>query len=216
MVYYAFLKFTGNQATNRWLITAPNPEAVDEWWREASEKFEVKRLSPDFYTYTNGTVWTFAPDASLKIFFTLMYDRDSRIALTFHQPERTDVVSGNAYYVRSKTSKDLYWLESGGLIYASKAGRTRFVIRITGQQNGEKNNIVVIDKDSISLGAMSKKGIRYVSTNDDGELVLSGRSGNMFYGDLKKNFLAQGQPGETETIQVTQAIGYGEEWELVQ
>ncbi|RFN40536.1 hypothetical protein FIE12Z_13042, partial [Fusarium flagelliforme] len=123
---------------------------------------------------------------------------------------------------------DLYWLESDGLIYATKKGRTRFVIRITGQQNGEKNNIVVIDKDPVSLGAMGSKGLRYVTTDDDGKLILSGRSGSLFYGDLKKNFLAQGQAGEpekagdtkkageSEGIQVTQAIGYGEEWELVQ
>ena len=86
-----------NETANRWLITAPNPEAVDEWWREASEKSDVRRLSPDFYTYTNGTPPTFAPTASAKIMFTLMYDRDSRVTSIFDQPDRTDVVGGNAY-----------------------------------------------------------------------------------------------------------------------
>ena len=86
-----------NESANRWLIAAPNPEAVDEWWREASEKSDVRRLSPDFYTYTNGTPPSFAPTASAKIMFTLIYDRDSRPTSIFNQPDRADVVSGNAY-----------------------------------------------------------------------------------------------------------------------
>ncbi|RBR09587.1 uncharacterized protein FIESC28_09806 [Fusarium coffeatum] len=194
-----------NEALNRWLITAPNPEAVDEWWREASEKSDVRRLGTDFYTYTNGTPPTFAPTTSAKIMFTLIYDRDARPTSIFDQPDRTDVVG------------DIYWLEIGGLIYATKQGRTRFVIRLAGQQqqNGDRNNIVLIDKDFVSISAMGSKGIKYVSTNEDGELILNGHSHGLFYGDLKKNFLAQGQTGESDSVQITQTDGYGEEWELV-
>jgi hypothetical protein len=101
------------------------------------------------------------------------------------------------------------------LIYATKLGRTRFIVRLSGEQNSDRNRTVLIGKDTISISAVGGKGQKYVGTNDDGDLTLTGHSHGMYYGDLNKNFLAQGETGNTDSIQVTQSDGYGEQWELV-
>jgi hypothetical protein len=81
------------------VLAAPNPETIDEWYREASAKYDhVKRLAPDFYTFGTGTqVWDLAPSFINKIMFTKLNDRDCRVLSTISQPDRTDVVSGDSY-----------------------------------------------------------------------------------------------------------------------
>jgi hypothetical protein len=84
---------------SRYLLAAPNAETIDEWWREVSSKHDqVKRLAPDYYSFGAGpAAYDLAPSFVNKIMFTLLNDRDARIMSTFGQPERTDVVSGEAY-----------------------------------------------------------------------------------------------------------------------
>ncbi|RGP77586.1 hypothetical protein FLONG3_4277 [Fusarium longipes] len=218
MVYHAFLRTKDNCEVYRYVLTAPSPEVVDEWWREASQKFDVKRLSPDFYIFDidKGKPHTYAPEATRKIIFTLLNDIEGRVVPTFNQPVRTDVVSGNSYYIRSKTDHELYWLESGGFITASKRGRTRFTVRLVDPPNGERNaRTVLLDTDEISLGAQRGKGMKYIGVDDDTALTLGGHTINMHYSDLKRSFLAEGLPDEGGDIRITKEDDQGEEWELV-
>ncbi|KAM5350045.1 hypothetical protein ACJ41O_006550 [Fusarium nematophilum] len=216
MVYYALLKFQDNEPYYRYLLAAPNPETIDEWWREVSEKDECnfKRLAPDFYTWNRKKeAYNAAPDYNSKIMFTLLNDRDARIMSTFSQPQRTDIVSGESYYIRSKSNPEYYWLEKDGQLWATKSGRTRFIVRIDG--SGQKDDKVIIGKDQISITAVGGRNNKYVSVSDSGDLVTSGHTCRMFFSDLKKHFLAQGEHGASASLTISKVDGHGEEWELV-
>ncbi|KAI1040282.1 hypothetical protein LB505_003586 [Fusarium chuoi] len=218
MVYYAFLKWQTSEPNYRYLLTAPDAETIDEWWREASTKYpeHVKRLGPDFYSWGSDTqAWDLAPSFLNKIIYTLLNDRDGRIISNFAQPPRVSVLSGDSYYIRSKSSPELYWLEKGGLIYATKQGRTRFTFRLDGERDSDRNRTVIIGKDYISVSAVGGSTRKYVSVNDNGEVVLSGHSCRMYYGDLKNMYLAQGEIDNLGNASLMKADGFGEEWELV-
>jgi hypothetical protein len=216
MVYYALLKYESSEPHYRYLLAAPNAETIDEWWREASSKDaeKVHRLAPDYYSWGSGAqAYDLGPSFVNKIMYTLLNDRDARIMSTFNQPERTDVVSGQSYYIRSKSNPELYWYAGGnGQIWATNQGRTRFIFRIDAEE--EKNRTVLIGKDYISIVAVGEKNQKYVSVSDNGELVLGGHSCRMYYNDLKRNFLAQGETSNGSAL-VTKVDGHGEEWELV-
>ncbi|KAF5695080.1 hypothetical protein FDENT_639 [Fusarium denticulatum] len=218
MVYYAFLKWQTSEPNYRYLLTAPDAETIDEWWREASTKDleHVKRLGPDFYSWDSGAqAWDLAPSFLNRIIYTLLNDRDGRIISNFAQPPRVSVLSGDSYYIRSKSSPELYWLEKGGLIYATKQGRTRFTFRLDGERDSDRNRTVIIGKDYISVSAVGGSAQKYVSVNDNGEVVLSGHSCRMYYSDLKNMYLAQGEAGDLKSATVMKTDGFGEEWELV-
>ncbi|KAJ4264540.1 hypothetical protein NW762_005742 [Fusarium torreyae] len=220
MVYYALLKYTTSEPNYRYLLAAPNAETIDEWWREASSKdsANVKRLAPDYYSWGSGAqAWNLVDPAwNNKIMYTLLNDRDARVMSTFNQPDRVDVISGEAYYIRSKSNPELYWLATkDGQIWATKQGRTRFIFRVDGEQGSDKNRTVIIGKDYISIRAVGDGNQKYVSVNDNSEVVLSGHSCRLYYSDLKRNYLAQGDSGTSGSAPVTKVDGYGEEWELV-
>jgi hypothetical protein len=120
-----------------------------------------------------------------------------------------------SYYIRSKSSPELYWLEKGGLIYATKQGRTRFTFRLDGERDSDRNRTVVIGKDYISVSAVGGSTQKYVSVNDNGEAVLSGHSFRMYYSDLKNMYLAQGEADDLKSATVMKTDGFGEECELV-
>jgi hypothetical protein len=120
-----------------------------------------------------------------------------------------------SYYIRSKSSPDLYWLAKDGLIYATKQGRTRFLFRLDGERDSDRNRTVIIGKDYISVGAVGGTAQKYVSVNDNGEVVLSGRGGRMYFNDLKNMFLAQGEIDNLGNASLFKTDGFGEEWELV-
>ncbi|KAF4952246.1 hypothetical protein FGADI_6866 [Fusarium gaditjirri] len=195
MVYYAFPKWQKSEPNYRYLLAAPDAETIDEWRREASTKDpeHVKRLSPGFYSWDTDTqAWDLAPSFINKIIYTLLNDRDGRIISNFNQPARVSAISGNSYYIRSKSSPDIYWLAKGGLIYATKQGRTRFAFRLDRQRDRDRNRTVIIGKDYISVSTVGGSAQKYVSVNDNGEVVLSGYSCRMCYSDdLKNMFLAQ-------------------------
>ncbi|RBR21284.1 hypothetical protein FVER53590_08682 [Fusarium verticillioides] len=218
MVYYAFLKWQTSEPNYRYLLTAPDAETIDEWWREASTKDpeHVKRLGPDFYSWGSGAqAWDLAPSFLNKIIYTLLNDRDGRIVSNFAQPPRVSVLSDDSYYIRSKSSPDLYWLEKGGLIYATKQGRTRFTFRLDGERDSDRNRTVIIGKDYISVSAVGGSAQKYVSVNDNGEVVLSGHSCRMYYSDLNNIYLGQGEADDLKSATVMKTDGFGEEWELV-
>ncbi|KAF9774145.1 hypothetical protein IL306_007895 [Fusarium sp. DS 682] len=217
MVYYALIKYQPEEPNYRYLIAAPDADTIDEWWREASAKFDhVKRLAPDFYSFDAGANgWGLAPSFDKKVMYTLLNDRDARIMSTFAQAPRTDVVSNEAYYIRSKSSPELYWFAKEGLIYATKRGRTRFIFRLDGDRDNDANRVVLIGKDPISISAVGPSPQKYVGVDDNGQITLTGRGGRMYYSDLKKGFLAQGEIDNAGNAYLFKSDGYGEEWELV-
>lgn len=117
--------------------------------------------------------------------------------------------------IRSKSSPELYWLEKGGLIYATKQGRARFTFRLDGERDSDRNRTVIIGKDYISVSTVGGSAQKYVSVNDNGEVVLSGHSCRMYYSDLKNMYLAQGESGDLKSATVMKTDGLGKEWELV-
>ncbi|RBQ68747.1 hypothetical protein FVER14953_08682 [Fusarium verticillioides] len=210
MVYYAFLKWQTSEPNYRYLLTAPDAETIDEWWREASTKDpeHVKRLGPGLYSWGSGAqAWDLAPSFLNKIIYTLLNDRDGRIISNFAQPPRVSILSGD--------SPELYWLEKGGLIYATKQGRARFTFRLDGERDSDRNRTVIIGKDYISVSTVGGSAQKYVSVNDNGEVVLSGHSCRMYYSDLKNMYLAQGESGDLKSATVMKTDGLGKEWELV-
>ncbi|CAF3497139.1 hypothetical protein SNK03_000023 [Fusarium graminearum] len=223
MVYYAYAKYiSADKRYYRYILAAPDAGTIDEWWREASSNANnsLVRLAPDFYTWSGGAnVWDLAPKIADKIIISLVSNQDSLDTSnldTFHQPERADVVSGNSFYIRSKSNPELYWLAKNDQIWATNQGRTRFIFRIDGD-HGNNNKNVIIASDEISIvpvGGESKQ--KYVAVSDDSELVLSGHSCRMYYGDLKRNFLAQGETGSSGSALIAKVEGHGEEWELIQ
>jgi hypothetical protein len=109
----------------------------------------------------------------------------------------------------------VYWLAKGDVIYAgANVGRTRFTFRIDGGQDDKKT--VLIGTDQISIVAVGGSDQKYVSVSDQSQVVLSGHSCRMHYGDLKRNFLAQGEVLEVTSLKIMKVEGHGEEWELVE
>ncbi|KAI1070241.1 hypothetical protein LB507_010246 [Fusarium sp. FIESC RH6] len=196
-------------------------EVIDEWWREASsiDKNNVVRLSPDFYTWSsNANAWNLAPEMADKIMIAHLSNQDTSESSNFevfHQPERANVVSGKSFYIRSKSNPDLYWLAKNDQIWATTQGRTRFIFRIDGDHDDKKT--VLIGSDQISIAPVGgESNQKYVSVSDNSEVVLSGHSCRMYYSDLKRNFLAQGETGNSGSALISKVEGHGEEWELIQ
>ncbi|KAJ4128981.1 hypothetical protein NW768_007507 [Fusarium equiseti] len=222
MVYYAYVKWIAAEKRYwRYLLTAPNAGTIDEWWREASSKADnnVVRLGPDFYTWSGGAqVWDLAPGMADKIMIAPVSNQDTYDYGNFeifHQPERADIVSGKSFYIRSKSNPELYWLAKNDQIWATTQGRTRFVFRIAGDNDDKKTVLIGSDEISITpVGGESSQ--KYVSVSDNSEIVLSGHSCRMYYSDLKRNLLAQGETGNSGSALVSKVEGHGEEWELIQ
>ncbi|KAH7174943.1 uncharacterized protein B0J16DRAFT_375687 [Fusarium flagelliforme] len=219
MVYFAFLKYLPSEPHWRYILAAPDAETIDEWWREASanKDNDVKRLSPDFYSWNNTgkNAWDLAPEFKDRIIYSLLSDTGHRNIPTFHQPKRADVTSGQSFYIRSKSNPELYWLAKNDQIWATTQGRTRFVFRIDGDHDDKKT--VLIGSDQISIAPVGgESSQKYVSVSDNSEIVLSGHSCRMYFRDLKTNFLAQGETGSSGSALVTKVEGHGEEWELIQ
>ncbi|SCV49576.1 uncharacterized protein FFFS_09112 [Fusarium fujikuroi] len=192
MVYYAFLKWQTSEPNYRYLLTAPNAETIDEWWREASTKDpeHVKRLGPDFYSWGSGAqAWDLAPSFLNKIIYTLLNDVDGRIISNFAQPPRVSVLSGDS------------------VALASPSGWTGRDI--------DRNRTVIIGKDYISVSAVGGSTQKYVSVNDNGEVVLSGHSCRIYYNDLKNMYLAHREIENLGNASLMKADGFGEEWKLI-
>ncbi|KAI9158188.1 hypothetical protein HJFPF1_06179 [Paramyrothecium foliicola] len=207
--------------TWRYLLTAPDPDTVDEWWRKVSEtKEDFHRLSPDFYSYTDGYPYQVAPEFEHRLIFSVVNNRDASQPSPIAHHQRTDLVSGDttgntltkpqSFYVRSKSCPDLHWWAYSGRIYVSRRGRTRFRFRIEGD-DGSKGEKIMIGDDRIIISSATDSQ-EMVGLDNSGELVLGGHSCGMYFKDLKRNLLAS---GEIDQAVVTKIDGAGEEWELV-
>ncbi|KAM0321266.1 hypothetical protein ACHAPQ_009533 [Fusarium lateritium] len=226
MVHYAYAHWRGKREVFRFIMVAANPETIDEWWRKAASKEEnhAKRITPDFYTYDipTGLAWDLVPQIDERIIWTNVCDWLSANMTTVSQPQRADVVSGGAYYIRSKSRPDFYWVAGSkdnekDRIRSSNQGRTRFIFNIEDDHEADKKGTVIIGSDFITITAVGTNGYKHVGVNDTGALLLQAHSERMVYKDLKNRFLAQGWSSDyNDGASVTEVDGYGEEWELVQ
>ncbi|OTB07023.1 hypothetical protein M426DRAFT_318384 [Hypoxylon sp. CI-4A] len=226
MVYYAYIKYEPNDIIYRWMITAPNADTIDEWWRAVSTPHKkdqgYQRLTPDFYTYSKGHPWDGAPEFSSRIFFTLLSDRDARIQSLFPHQERADLRSGQTFFIRSKSKPDVFWwVEPKGSILASTNYRSRFRFDIEGEESGT----VMVGKDTVSIhNVTDRQGAFGVTVGNDGLCTTSSHHKHTFpFGDLKRAFLSYhsgyidqkaGIFAQFPTVLVVEK-GNGEEWELV-
>ena len=90
------------------MIVFVNRATADEWWRAVTDsvaagynKFaEVKRLSPQFYTF-EGNIWETITDGRVaarflgRVFFTLLSKRDDRDLSIAPVLNYVDHISGN-------------------------------------------------------------------------------------------------------------------------
>lgn len=113
------------------------------------------------------------------------------------------------FYVRAKGNPKLYWTTyTNGLIYASETSRTRFCIRI----DGDDKNKIMIGSDAIIISSATDSK-RHLAVRDNGELYLSSHSTPMRFRDFKNNFLAEANgDADAPVVNVDNA---GEVWELV-
>ncbi|PTB61754.1 hypothetical protein BBK36DRAFT_1131009 [Trichoderma citrinoviride] len=217
MVYYALIKYTPSEPHYRYIVAAPDPETIDEWWRVVSEKAGVQwnRLAPDYYSFNHGLVWDSAPEFNDRLMYSLLNDRDGRFMGAFTQQPRTDHISGQTFFIRSKSSPYIYWAVKDNRIYASRFSRTRFRIKI----EGETKPKVMIGKDRISI-TLTTNSAQYLSISSNGELSVegSGSAGGIFFSHFKKGFLADGYEIGDDVNAAVRRVGNddGEEWELVQ
>ncbi|KAF2757482.1 hypothetical protein EJ05DRAFT_529186 [Pseudovirgaria hyperparasitica] len=202
MVHHAYIKYTPHRDATRFVVSAADADTIDEWWRahQKHKGLRMERMSPDFYT----------------IFLTLIVDAAGGTAVRngagmLDQASRTDHISGGTFYVRSKSEPSLYWwaAETGGRIYATRQGRTRFQIRIDAEDDRSKT--VMIKSDRVVLCAAHDPKLK-VST-EAGELCLDKHSDSFDFGDFKHRFLAGGMYDKEVVKRVD--FGFGEEWELV-
>lgn len=116
------------------------------------------------------------------------------------------------YFIRAKSNPEIYWYAApeGGKIYATRAGRTRFHIRIDNDE--DETRWVMIGKDRITMTSCANPKLSI--SVEGGELVLAARGAASFaFGDLRSRFLADGLIDKATVQQVEK--GHGEEWELV-
>lgn len=94
------------------MITAPDADTVDEWWRAVSapakKDLGYKRLAPDFYTYSKGYPFDAAPEFTSRLIFTLLNDRDGRGQTLIPDQKRTDHRSGQRYVYPSKYTPEMW------------------------------------------------------------------------------------------------------------
>ncbi|TFA98857.1 hypothetical protein CCMA1212_009272 [Trichoderma ghanense] len=217
MVYYALIKYAPSEPHFRYIVAAPDPETIDEWWRVVSEKPGVQwnRLAPDYYSFSHNPVWDSAPEFNNRLMYSFLNDRDFRFTGAFAQQPRTDHISGQTFFIRSKSSPYIYWAVKDGRIYASRFSRTRFRIKI----EGEVKPKVMIGKDSISI-TLTTNSAQYVSIRSNGELSVEGggSAGGILFSHFKKGFLADSYEIGDDVNAAVRRVGNddGEEWELVQ
>ncbi|KAF9893321.1 hypothetical protein FE257_011753 [Aspergillus nanangensis] len=216
MVFYAHIQTNGADAGYRYIIMAPRMEIVDEWYRAIATKkhdYDIRRVSPEFYTYNHHKLdvgHSTYSGRELPKFHDIMTftPLDSRMSPTFTNQGSVDRISGNTFYIRSKSDPRVFWHERGGDIYASQRFRTRFRIlnkdKIFGKQ-------VMVDSDLISISPTTLLDGE-VNVNDEDGLCIDVVGTDIALGDLKSHFIPL---WNGDNFRIIYDQGNGEEWELV-
>ncbi|OQE32840.1 hypothetical protein PENFLA_c001G03751 [Penicillium flavigenum] len=249
MVFYAYAINDTNEE-NRLLITASSVEVMDAWYRYSRQDglSTLKRKSPELYTYNYAShhVWHFVyhgvetPKVKGSIFFETMGPWNHNNQMNFLNQHAPDHLSGNAFYIRSKSNPRVFWNVAGGQVFASKVARTKFRINGLGLSKGD----VILPEDKITIAAIAGDPLKETTVQwkgdntfvadapevGNGAIVPGGPPnqgpGGYGYGfmprgvteftfsDLKKNFLAVGKHVEEADAKLAWFQDAGEEWEL--
>ncbi|EAU81063.2 hypothetical protein CC1G_10354 [Coprinopsis cinerea okayama7 len=169
--FYAYCHNVQDDNTWRLGLVFANRSTADEWWRAISEATSsipitksITRVTPQYYTH-DIRVWNmynFFVDGNIKsisdkfrgrLFITLEYDRSGRGVSVFPPLHIVDHVSGNWYYIRSKTAPHLFWFydETRNAIYASKEKRTRFKVSIRNPSPQTPKDAIMINSDDVVI-----------------------------------------------------------------
>ncbi|KAK5991487.1 hypothetical protein PT974_09770 [Cladobotryum mycophilum] len=215
MVYHALIKHTNSPYDFRYIVSVPDADAIDEWWRSVSgmKELGLKRLGPDFYSYGGADIGVLALTLRDRLVLTKAVSLDASQSIYVHQV-RTDHVSGGCFYIRSKSSPELYWILDGTWVRATKEGRTRFRIAIADESDPK----VMISSDKVSI-SLATDPTKYIVVGSKEQLYVGTSSSTMLFSYFKKNLLAESKLdtlGEGYVSYVKEVDeGVGEEWELV-
>ncbi|KAF9532965.1 hypothetical protein CPB83DRAFT_846690 [Crepidotus variabilis] len=169
-LFYAYFKNINDDWSYRYLAVFPSRDVADEWWRAISATTNyaasVRRVTSQFYTHdsskalasTSLTDPKGTPQFLNQVFFTLLNDRDGRILSIAPRDYGRDLISGQTYYIRSKTSPSEYWyiprsnssseVATSHQVTVSTTDRTLF--RIT-RTDANSDGTVMIKGDSVVL-----------------------------------------------------------------
>jgi len=175
----------------------------------------VKRVSPQFYTHDYGVagIAETITDARVarsflgKVFFTLLNDKDSRILSIIPEQNITDHISGNLFYIRSKSDPREFWYSppDDDRVYVSRKERTQFRIRL--RKEGSTDGIVMIGSDQIYVSRPEDND--YISIGMGGCLITAQKLDVFQFGDLEDGFRCK------RASKVIVKTKDGEGWELV-
>ncbi|KAF9038145.1 hypothetical protein BJ165DRAFT_1501037 [Panaeolus papilionaceus] len=192
-VFYAYIHNILDDNTWRMLMVFSSRSVADEWWRAISESDNAtsfQRINAQFYTHNpnvrNMYEFFYSPyfkdiNGAFrgKLFLTLLADRGGRDLSIIPNQEYTDHISGNWFYIRSKSNPSLYWCIINQRLYASEKHRTQFQIR----GRDLKDGTVMIGSDTITFQA--EDGCT-VNVDGDARLVESGAPYQFRFDDLEK------------------------------
>ncbi|KAJ5922522.1 hypothetical protein N7516_010225 [Penicillium verrucosum] len=210
MVFYAYAKNVSNMRDEeewRYVIVATNMEVLDEWYRTLQERLPAGAIGRPRKDYQSTKVGKETPEFDDRVKFTWLPRVDGRNYVTFYNKHVVDHISGNSFFIRSKSNPSVFWYAENDKIRAGQQGRTRF--RITGRDL--EGSAVMINGDPISITPVHDWN-RSVCVQHNGDLGLGHRSHDFKLADLKNGFLSSGLGFDTK---VTKVNHDGEEWELV-
>ncbi|EPQ57583.1 hypothetical protein GLOTRDRAFT_110634 [Gloeophyllum trabeum ATCC 11539] len=230
-LFYAYVKYSRDNDTYRYVMTFASREIADEWWRAFSKTSyanSVKRVTPEFYTHDvavfNLTDSVLRQDCTPqflnKVFFTLLMDRGGRDVNHLPLQNITDHVSGNLFFIRSKADPTQFWYcpnSSETPLCLSRTDRTLFRIDIANAAAGEGRGTVMISTDDITITAVSSGKDLPVSVGDSGVVIAGDKLERFKFGDFKGGFRVGKAYDLTDKKEVRALIRTeeGENWELV-
>ncbi|KZT23890.1 hypothetical protein NEOLEDRAFT_1068570 [Neolentinus lepideus HHB14362 ss-1] len=230
-LFYAYVKYSRDNDTTRYVMTFASREIADEWWRALSKTSYasyVTRVTPEFYTHdaasfniTNSVlIQDCTPQFLNKVFFTLLMDRGGRDVNHLPEQHVTDHVSGNVFFIRSKADPTQFWYcpnTSDGKVHLSRTDRTLFRIDIANGQANEGKGTILIGTDNINIISVSTGKDMPVSVGDGGYVIAGSKLERFKFGDLKGGFKVSTEWDAVaeENAQVLVRTEVGENWELV-
>ncbi|KAL4268387.1 PH domain-containing protein [Pleurotus pulmonarius] len=188
-LFHAYISEINNDTVWRLVLTFSDAAAADEWWRAISSGktaagapanllSDIRRINPQFYNhnvavfnvyefFTDWRVTELAKPFRGRMFITLQNDRGGRGHDIIADQKVTDLVSGDWFYVRSKTDPSLYWHYEVGnsRVVVSNCQRTMF--SVVAQNVPAKT--VMIRSDTVALSAWPHN--RAIRIGSQGNLI---------------------------------------------
>ncbi|KAK8118189.1 uncharacterized protein PG998_006470 [Apiospora kogelbergensis] len=213
MVFCALVKYELNPDIHRYIVTAPDADTMDEWWRILSEKNKTwKRHAPDFYSFTSHVPRDLGTGLENQIMVSTFSQYTDRMMGWTPEQTRANHVSGGCFYIRSKSDPRFFWyVAEDKKLYSSMRGKTRFCIKARDKDISGK---VMIRKDEIQISCATDRE-QFVNEDDDGRLIVARRTMHgLKFGDfLRDDFVAEG----VDFMRITRVSNHsGESWELVE